>query len=170
MAYKIFEKTNDEWAKNVSLGLYALKNGRNNSARRYAERAEQNLLSDAEFYEAANNMAYPETEFSRRACSEVKALKGLTYYSLKNPSRDAERALSLILKKQAMRRIKRRFSEPTEEGLNEIGGLIKDESSGRVKASLNRLKECLSSEFEAKYDEAISRIDEGLRICGVGKF
>lgn len=150
---------------NMECAADALKGGNNGKhlARFFIKKAEKvyDFLLNASYFD---EIAYKQIRL------ELNALKGLTYYSLRNPPQDAEYALSLIQKKQAMRRIKRMLKDPIEKSSVEIDSLVQGERSGKVEASLNRFKKYMSSGFNAEYDRVISRIDDRLRICGVGKF
>lgn len=164
--YKSFVEVDDSWKDGIRHGIDALKHGWNGVARDCAQRAEKDFLSIKGFYDG--NIAEIHHSY-------INALKGLAYYSLKNPSQDAEYAHTLILRKQLMRRIKKELQKPLEsaiQNMNYVNFMSHNVKNSRPTFlySMKEYNKTASQLKNEKYDDAISEIDERLKDCGVGKF
>ncbi len=170
--YKTFGEVEDSWKDGIRQGIDALKHGWNGVARDCAKRAEKDFLIIKRFY---------DRDIAEFYCSEIDALKGLTYYSLKNPPQDAEYARTLILRKQLMRRIKKDLKEPLKSAIDRLNWIAFNDCTklntlklpeGNRPTFLDSMKEYnrFASQLKnEKYDSVISEINGLLAECGVGK-
>ncbi|MBU3957752.1 MAG: hypothetical protein KKB25_01625 [Nanoarchaeota archaeon] len=163
MVYKYFQEVDDSWKDSVRHGIDALKHGWSGVARDCAKKAEKDFLSIKGSY---------DRDIAEIYHSDINALKGLTYYSLKNTSQDAEYAHTLILRKQLMRRIKKDLKEPLKSAIERLNWIAFNDIENNRPTFLNSMKNYNRFASQLKneeYDSVISEINGLLAECGVGK-